>query len=141
MIFVGFGKCLYGVQKFDSDPERRFAVIVEDDGEVLKWFKPGRGVFQIHFRLGGSDHPYEPDFVVETKTAKFLCEPKQADEMTDEEVLAKANAAAEWCKHATAHEQSNGGKAWSYLLIPHDVIADNKTLRGLAASYTYRGGG
>jgi type III restriction enzyme len=138
MLFSGFGRCLYRVQKFDSDSERRFAVILENDGDVLKWFKPGRAVFQIHYRYRGNDDPYEPDFVVETKTAKFLCEPKRADEITDEEVQAKAKAAAEWCKRATEHEQKHGGKPWSYLLIPHDAIADNKTLQGLAATYTYR---
>jgi type III restriction enzyme len=37
---------------------------------------------------------YEPDFVAETKTVKFLCEPKAASEMNDVEVLAKAKAAA-----------------------------------------------
>ena len=40
MVFGGFGKCLYPIQKFESDPERRFAVILENDADVLKWFKP-----------------------------------------------------------------------------------------------------
>jgi type III restriction enzyme len=135
MLFCGFRKCLYRVQKFDSDPERRFAVVLENGKEVLKWFKPAKGVFQIHY---SSDSSYEPDFVAETKTAKFLCEPKAASEMTDEEVLTKARAAAEWCRHATTHELKHGGKPWTYLLIPHDAIADNKTLQGLTVTYTYR---
>jgi len=80
-----------------------------------------------------------PDFVVETKREKFLCEPKGAAEMEDREVLAKAKAAAEWCGYATEHEGKNGGKPWTYLLIPHDVITENKTLKGLAASYMHRG--
>jgi type III restriction enzyme len=135
MLFSGFGKCLYRVQKFDSDPERRFAVILENDKEVMKWFKPAKGDFKIHY---ASDASYEPDFVVEAKSAKFLCEPKAANEMTDKEVLAKAKAAAEWCTHATEHERKYNGKPWVYLLIPHDAIAENKTLAGLAAAYTYR---
>ena len=137
MLFVGFGKCLYRVQKFDSDSERRFAVVLENDKEVLKWFKPAKADFKIHY---ASDASYEPDFVLETSTAKFLCEPKSASEMEDREVLAKAKAAAEWCKHATEHERKHGGKSWTYLLIPHDTIADNKTLRGLAATYTWQDG-
>lgn len=136
MLFSGFKKCLYRVQKFDSDSERRFAVVLENDPEVLKWFKPAKGDFQIHY---ANDASYEPDFVVETKKEKCLCEPKSAVEMEDREVLAKAKAAAEWCGHATKHERRNGGKPWTYLLIPHDVITDNKTLQGLAASYSYRG--
>jgi type III restriction enzyme len=134
MLFAGFGKCLYRIQKFDSDSERRFAVVLENDKEVLKWFKPARGDFQI---LYTSDASYEPDFVVETRTMKFLCEPKASTDMTAEDVVAKANAATEWCAHAAAHEKKHGGKPWEYLLIPHDAIADNKTLQGLAATYTY----
>ena len=130
MVFGGFSKCLYPIQKFDSDSERRFAVILENDEDVLKWFKPAKGDFQIHY---SHEESYEPDFVVETKTAKFLCEPKRASEMTDEVVLAKADAAATWCKHATTHANENGGKPWHYLLIPHDQIQDQMTLGGLAA--------
>jgi len=135
MVFGGFGKCLYPIQKFDSDPERRFAVILENDDEVLKWFKPAKGDFQIHH---SHEESYEPDFVVETKTAKFLCEPKRANEMTDEIVLAKAAAAATWCQHANAHANENGGKPWRYILIPHDQIQDQMTLAGLTARYEMR---
>ena len=134
MLFGGFRKCLYPAQRFQSDPERRFAVILENDFDVIKWFKPGTGDFRIHYK---GDLPYEPDFVVETMTVKLICEPKRADEMTDEIVLAKAEAAAIWCEHATAHARENRGKPWSYLLIPHDAITEAKTLQGLAAGYTY----
>ncbi len=137
MVFSGFRKCLYPIQKFDSDSERRFAVVLESDTDVIKWFKPAKGDFQIHYT---GDASYEPDFVVETTMAKFLCEPKRANEMADKDVLDKAVAAAKWCSHATAHARENGGKPWSYLLIPHDVIADNTTLQGLAAAYTYDDG-
>jgi type III restriction enzyme len=143
MVFGGFSKCLYPIQKFDSDPERRFALLLENDGDVLKWFKPAKGDFQIHY---SHEDSYEPDFVVETKTEKLLCEPKRASEMTDETVLAKADAAATWCKHATDHANENGGlpaapgggtaqagKPWRYLLIAHDQIQDQMTLAGLAA--------
>lgn len=134
MLFGGFKKCLYQTQKFDSDTERRFAVVIEKDKAITKWFKPGKGVFQIRY---ANDADYEPDFVVETATEKLICEPKGVDRMQDPVVLAKARAAATWCKHATAHEAANSGKAWRYLLIPHDAIADNMTLEGLAKSYTF----
>ncbi len=134
MIFDGFKKCLYSLQKFESDPERRFAVILENDEDVLKWFKPAKGDFQIDYNR---DDSYEPDFVVETKTKKFLCEPKRASEMENEEVLAKADAATVWCEHATSHAKEHGGKPWTYLLIPHDQISEQMTLSGLAARYAY----
>ena len=134
MLFGGFRKCLYPKQKFDSDPERRFAVILENDEEVLKWFKPARGDFQIHY---SHDQSYEPDFVVETATRKFLCEPKRATEVSDGVVQSKAHAAAVWCEHATVHAETYGGKPWVYLLIPHDQIAEQMSLSGLAAKCTH----
>jgi len=134
MLFGGFQKCLYPVQKFDSDPERRFAVILENDEDVLKWFKPARGDFQIHY---SHDESYEPDFVVEARSGKFLCEPKRASEITDDIVQAKADAAAVWCQHATNHAKKCDGKPWAYLLIPHDQISEQMTLSGMAARCTH----
>lgn len=134
MVFGGFAKCLYPTQKFDSDSERRFAVVLENDKEALKWFKPGRGVFGIHYRSGIEEGDYEPDFVVETKTAKYLCEPKQKDAMDDSVVIAKAEAAYEWCRNASQVSDT----PWVYLLIPHDAIDESKTLAGLAATYAYQ---
>jgi len=130
-----FLECLYQVQRFDSDPERRFAVILEEDPAVEKWFKPAKGQLQIYYRHEHQDLLYEPDFAVETKTEKLLCEPKRANEMTDEVVLAKARAAAEWCKHATEHASMIGGKPRSYVLIRHDVISASATLDGLIATF------
>ncbi|MEO8409720.1 MAG: DEAD/DEAH box helicase family protein, partial [Propionivibrio sp.] len=37
-LFGGFSHCLYPVQKFDSDAERKLAAILER--EAVKWFKP-----------------------------------------------------------------------------------------------------
>jgi type III restriction enzyme len=138
MLFGGFQKCLYPEQKFDSDPERRFAVILENDEDALKWFKPAKGDFQIHY---SHDQSYEPDFVVETATGKFLCEPKRASEVSDEVVQSKADAAAVWCEHATIHAKTYNGKPWTYLLIPHDQIAEQMGLSGLAASCTHKSQG
>ena len=134
MLFGGFQKCLYPSQKFDSDTERRFSVLLENDGHVLKWFKPGRNVFSIHYRTGIEEGDYEPDFVVETATAKYLCEPKAKDSLSDPVVVAKAQSAAEWCRHATLVSD----KPWVYVLIPHDAVDESKTLAGLAAAYTYQ---
>lgn len=50
MLFGGFSRCLYPLQKFDSDTERRFSIILERD--ALKWIKPAKGQFQIYYKLG-----------------------------------------------------------------------------------------
>lgn len=58
--------CLYLLQRFDSDTERRFAVILERD--ALKWLKPAKGQFQIFYKLGAE----QPEFVVETDSCIVL---------------------------------------------------------------------
>ncbi len=57
--------------------------------------------------------------------------------MTDETVLAKAEAATVWCERATNDSAETGGKPWKYLLIPHDQISEQMSLAGLASRCTY----
>lgn len=131
-VFGGFSKCCYTLQKFDTDPERRLAVVVEADPSTEKWIKPGRNQFRIDYRSGEA---YEPDFVVETKTNMLICEVKAKNELDDATVKAKAAAAIKWCKTATEHAPGGGTKPWVYLLIPDDQIRANSTLDGLVAKY------
>lgn len=133
-VFMGFQKCCYPFQKFDSDDERRFAVIIDSDHEtsVKRWMKPGAKQFQIEYLAGKG---YEPDFVVEIDTEKLIVEVKARNEMTDEIVLAKARAACQWVEHANAHADENGGKKWLYALVPHDDIKESSTLDGLMAAH------
>jgi type III restriction enzyme len=123
LLFGNFSKCLYNYQKFDSDTERRFSIILERDSQ--KWFKPAKGQFQIYYK-DGIDHPeYIPDFVTETEDAILMIETKSQAEMTDKKVESKANAAIKWCNNASDYCIKNGGKHWKYLLIPHDEIKEN----------------
>nr|WP_239556471.1 DEAD/DEAH box helicase family protein [Dyella flava] len=126
MLFGGFKKCLYPIQKFDSDSERRFAVILERDAQ--KWFKPAKGQFQLYYKLGIEQPEYVPDFVVETDMLILMVETKKKDDMQTAEVQAKADAAARWCNMASDHAATVSGKPWKYLLIPHDEIIENRTL-------------
>ena len=107
--------------------------MLEDDQNVLKWFKPTRDDFKIFYL---HDRIYEPDFVIETKDMKLICEPKRADDINDEEVQKKAEAAQKWCTHASTHEREHGGKPWLYLLIPHDEIKPSATLSGLISKFS-----
>jgi type III restriction enzyme len=132
-LFGGFTKCLYAVQKFQSDTERKLAVILER--EALKWFKPAKGQFQIYYK-SGADHPeYQPDFVAETASVIYMLEPKARNELKNDDVLAKKAVAEQWCDRASEYAKSYGGKPWQYALIPHDAIAENMTIKGLAAYY------
>ncbi len=131
-LFGGFQRCLYPLQKFDSESERILAVILDRDAE--KWFKPAKGQFQIYYKLG-SDHPeYQPDFVAETKDTIYMLEPKKRSAMDDVDVLAKKEAAEKWCMNAADFAAGHGGKPWKYLLIPHDSLSENISLAHLGKS-------
>ena len=136
-LFGGFKSCLYAVQKFQSDAERRLSVILER--EAIKWFKPAKGQFQIFYKSGGDHTEYQPDFVAEVADAVLMLEPKAQNEIEDPVVVAKKNAALEWCKNASNYAKSIGGKPWKYVLIPHSNIQENMTLAHLVKQYEAKG--
>lgn len=132
-LFGGFKRCAYPVQKFDSEAERKVAVILERDS--IQWFKPVKGQFPIFYRQGADNPEYQPDFVAEADGEIYMLEPKAADEMTDPVVLAKKEAAVNWCRYTSDHAATYGGKPWRYALIPHTAITENMTLKGLVQEY------
>ncbi|MGE0683958.1 MAG: hypothetical protein AB7P69_24020 [Candidatus Binatia bacterium] len=101
----------------------------------MKWFRPTKGQFQIFYRWNGNHLEYQPDFVAETTDSISMLEVKARSDMDDAEVQAKKDAAVKWCNYATHHTLSNGGKPWKYLLVPHDVIAENMTITGLLSQF------
>jgi type III restriction enzyme len=132
-LFGSFSHCLYSVEKFQSDSERRLAVILER--EEFKWFKPRKGQFQLFYKWG-LDHPeYQPDFVAEGRDCIYMLEPKDASEMKDEQVIAKRDVGVKWCALASEYAATTGEKPWQYALIPHNVISDNMTIKGLVERY------
>jgi len=135
MLFGEFSKCLYPLQKFDSDTERRFAVIAERD--AIKWFKPAKGQFQLYYK-DGIEHPeYVPDFVVEMEDSILMVETKAKNEMDDDQVLAKAEAAVRWCEHSSEYLMKHNGKRWVYLLIPHDEVKEQNNLTSYKQNYKH----
>lgn len=133
-VFGGFQRCCYPYQRFQSNEEREFAVLIDSSNEieVLRWMKPGSRQFRIEYADG---QPYEPDFVVETLNQKLIVEVKAANEMDDPIVQAKARAASKWVLYANEHAEQNGGKLWVYALVPHDAVLPSSTLAGLMARY------
>lgn len=110
-----------------SSPELRVRILGQ----------PVRGQFQISYRVGHEVREYQPDFVAETATAIWMLEPKARDQVTDPGAVAKREAAIAWYEHATGYTAANGGRLWRYALSPHDLIAENKTIDGLAAACQY----
>jgi len=140
MLFGYFNKCLYPIQKFDSDTERRFSVIVERDCE--KWFKPAKGQFQVYYKSGIETPEYVPDFIVEMPDKVLMVETKSTQHRDDsgewnKEILAKAVAGAKWCENASQHLLANGGKEWKYLLIPHDEVKEHNVMESFVQRFTY----
>ncbi len=133
MLFDGFRKCLYPRLKFDSDPERRFAVLLEDDPTIDKWVRPPAGIPRIEYE----GRTYEVDFIAETADGLFLCEVKADNAMDDLDVLAKAKAAARWCQLATEHAPGNGAKPWSYLLVREGRIDAARTFSSVVTEHTF----
>jgi type III restriction enzyme len=124
MVFSGFRKCLYPAMKFDSDSERRFSIILEDDADVVKWLKPPKDLLKIQY---ADEDNYNPDFIVETANARYLCEIKRATEVDSALVQKKAKAAVQWCERASTVSD----RPWKYVILPHDVIQINRTFASL----------
>ena len=131
MVFEGFSKCLFSLQKFDSDPERMFSEMLEREEAVLKWFKPTLS----NLRLWYGPNEYTPDFVVETTTDRLLCEVKAAGKVDEAIVQAKKEAALKWCRYANEAGGGTGEKPWRYLLVPDSAINGSLTLAQAIASF------
>lgn len=123
-VFTGFKKALHDIYKFDSDTEKTFAAILEQDITVNKWLRPADRQFDIYWNNGADK--YVPDFVVETAQGLFLVELKRADQLPTTEVQEKAKAAQKWVQAVNAVLAKNNEKLWTYLLIPHTEVALNK---------------
>jgi type III restriction enzyme len=132
-VFTGFTKSSHVLYKFDSKTEKDFAIILEDDKQVLKWLRPAQNQFRIYW--DHNSRPYHPDFVAETSDTIYLIETKKEGEIKSEEVQDKARSALEYCKHATAYTTRNHGKPWKYVLIPHGAVQVNMSFGFLVTQY------
>lgn len=123
-VFTGYKKSYYDKYGFDSDDERRMAIILEEDKDVLKWIKPPLNQMGIFYKPGSQ---YNPDFLVETKTDKYMIEVKASNDIKDPDVMLKKHEGEEWCKYASITDAD--GKKWHYRLIAGDNIMTGNTLK------------
>ena len=126
-IFEGYKKSFYPENSFDSDDERRLAVILEEDDEVVRYIKPPLNQMGLYYRAGKQ---YNPDFLVETKDAKYMIEVKASNQTDQEDVLEKAHAGIKWCECASQVDAD--GKKWEYRMIPGDKISIGNTFKYVA---------
>ncbi|MDO8591009.1 MAG: DEAD/DEAH box helicase family protein [bacterium] len=128
-VFGGFKKACHNLYKFDSKAEKDFATIMEKDANVSKWLRPADSQFELYWKHNSKR--YHPDFVAETMDAIFMIEIKAEKDIDDKEVKEKAASGKKYCETATTFNKANGGKTWSYVLIPHTAVALNMSFSGL----------
>jgi len=132
-VFNGFSKSCHDKYKFDSIPEKRFAEIIENSDDVIKWLRPASKQFNIWYN-NNSDR-YVPDFVAETADIIYLLEIKAENELDDKIVKMKEEAAINYCKNATEINKVRKEKTWKYAIIPHDKTDTNMTFKKLVTEF------
>lgn len=123
-VFTGYKKSYYGANAFDSDTERLFSIVLEDDTDVIRWIKPPLNQLGLFWQAG---QQYNPDFLVETPTAKYMIEVKAKNEVKNPDVVGKAKEGIKWCKYASIVDFDK--KPWEYKLITDEVISVGNTLK------------
>lgn len=123
-LFTGYKKGYYTENGFDSDTERLFSIILEEDPEVIRWIKPPLNQLGLFWQAG---QQYNPDFLVETATHKYMVEVKAANEVTAQDVVPKAREGIRWCRFASTADPDH--KPWVYRLITDENIHPGNTCR------------
>ena len=131
-LFNGFKKALHPIYKFDSAPEKRFAIVCEQSEEVIKWLRPAAKQFNLFY---GNGQRYEPDFVVETSDTMYLVEIKGEDKLNDENNLQKKQRAVRYCQVASVYASGHGLKQWKHLYIPSQQVQTNSSFAMLAQRF------
>ncbi len=132
-VFKGFTKACHTLYKFDSDTERRFAIVLENDNEVLKWMRLSPRQFNIYYGPGGISR-YDPDFIVKTEQGIFMVQTKASNEMNSQPVLEKDHAALVYCRAVSDWNKDHDGKPWDYSIISHDDVRLNLSFSYLVSS-------
>ncbi|MCD5484979.1 DEAD/DEAH box helicase [Lactobacillus delbrueckii] len=123
-LFTGYKKSYYPANAFDSDTERQFSIILEEDPDVIRWIKSPLNQLGLFWKAG---QQYNPDFLVETTTGKYMVEVKALNEVNNEEVVSKAREGIRWCTFATTADPDH--KSWEYRLISDDNIHPGNTCK------------
>lgn len=126
-LFEGYKKSYYAENAFDSDDERRLAEILEEDQDVIRYIKTPLNQMGLYYHAGKQ---YNPDFLVETKDAKYMIEVKASNQTSQEDVLEKAQAGIKWCKCASQIDAD--GKKWEYRMIPGEKITIGNNFKYVA---------
>jgi type III restriction enzyme len=128
LVYSGANKAVVSPFKFDSNPERIFALVCEHSPEVIQWLRPNQKQFNITY---DRNKLYVPDFVVETATDYYLVEVKGLNMLDNPQVKAKQERAIQYCKLASEYNIAHKHKPFAYLFIPEDQFDSSTTFKSL----------
>jgi len=139
--YKGWTRGLYDTCSFDAySTEFRLAELLDNSGPGIRaWVRLTRNVpLTIAYLSGAGTRTYYPDFIVIDEPGTYwIVEGKRDDEMRDDVVLAKRDAAAAWVK--TVNNSGNVQETWGYVLASEAVIKDAANWASLkAAAQTFR---
>jgi len=120
--YEGWKRSLFGVEWFDSTPERDLTNTIDEDEGVACWVRLHLKELPILWTTG---REYNPDFlVIEADGSHLIVETKADKDMTSEVVLGKREAAERWANHVNADERVTG--QWRYVLVSESDVATAK---------------
>ena len=123
-VFSNLKKCTSDYVKFDSDPERKFAYLLDEYSEnVKKWMRHSKEDIEIEWENGKY---YEPDFIFELENFKIIAEVKDERFLDNDEVKKKMEAALKWINYVNKINKEK--IKWIYLLIPDTEIKTTSTI-------------
>ena len=119
LAYEGWTRSLFGVEWFDSAPERSVANMVDGDDNVVCWVRLHINELPILWNSGGQQ--YNPDLIViEIDGIHWVVEVKMDKEMDSADVQGKREAAKRWANHVSADESV--GVVWRYLLVSESDV-------------------
>jgi type III restriction enzyme len=127
--YSGWARSLHPCNWFDSEPERRFANLVDDEDYVALWARILRGELAIPWNGGR----YHPDFYVQTGEEHYRVEVKADKDLDAPGVQAKGDAARAWARRVT--DEGDQG-VWHYLLVSQSFIENASTFAALRQQAT-----
>jgi type III restriction enzyme len=130
--YSGWTRSVYPIEWFSSGPERDLANLLDDANDVGTWLRLQVGELPILWADG--KHRYNADFIViETSGDRWVVEVKADNQMTNDEVLAKREAAKRWVN--AVNDSGQVHDTWHYVLVAqrdiHDVKGSWSALRRL----------
>jgi type III restriction enzyme len=123
LAYNGWRKSMYGVDWFDSEPERAVASAVDDSDSVTCWVRLQTGELPILWTSEGRQ--YNADLVVLDSTGvQWVVEVKRDTDINSQEVQGKREAARRWVNHVNASDVVD--VEWRYLLLSETDIKQAK---------------